>query len=73
MDRVSTEKQKNLGIAHGKLQDETVPEKARDAFGRKPYETLLEYAKRRVRGDMCNGCLGVANGDCGDCGRKGLT
>ena len=67
MDRVSTERQKNLEIAHSKLQGETVSEKARDAFGRKPYESIAEYAERRVREDTCKGCLGAANGDCGEC------
>ena len=52
MDRVSTERQKNLEIAHSKLQDETVSEKARDAFGRKPYESIAEYAERKWKDEQ---------------------
>jgi len=73
MDRVSAERQKNLEIAHSKLQDEKVNQRAVETFKRKPYETLAEYAERRVKGDTCKGCLGAANVDCGECGRKGLT
>ena len=51
MDRVSTERQKNLGIAHSKLQDEKVSKGAIETFKRKPYESIAEYVERRVRED----------------------
>lgn len=52
------------------LQKDKVPERAKEAFRRKPYETLAQYAERRVREDRCVGCLGAANGDCGECEGK---
>ena len=71
MDRVSAERQKNLEIAHSKLQDEKVNQRAVETFKRKPYETLAEYAERQVReNNPCNGCFGAANGDCGECDRR---
>ena len=68
MDRVSTEMKKSVGVAHDKLQNEKVSQGAIEAFGRKPYESMAEYAERQVREDNpCKGCLGAANGDCGEC------
>lgn len=54
---------------HTFLQKDKVPDKARQAFKRKPYETLANYAERRAREDRCQGCFGAANGDCGMCER----
>ena len=71
MNRVSSELHKNQRASHSKLESAKAPEKVKDTFRRKPCETLAEYAERRVREDICGGCFGAANNDCGVCGKRG--
>ena len=69
MDRVSSELHKNQRAPHSKLESAKAPEKAKDTFRHETYETLAEYAERRLKNEQTTEQEDVQK----DMGRKSTT